>query len=288
MDSDHKLMKFVNSKKRLFLIFLCVIIPQFTQSDEQIIDHTINTNINNGQDFTRPLTRLDLRFKYRKENNDTHSETFTLRTDKPISLKNGWILSTRFDLPYNWTEDETVDAYYYGYSVGLSNSSKKLHGLGDILLQGLFITPTYGKWTYALGLRVLFPSAKYEELGSGKYRLLPTVAVKYDLKDWVKGAWCALLVRQDFDVAGDKSRQSIQQTYVEPILNFDLPKGWFINFSPEMRYDWKSCHWFIPFDIMVGNVINKKWVLSLEYKNAIVNDFPQYKQEIEARIGYFF
>ncbi len=54
----------------------------------------------------------------------------------------------------------------------------------------------------------------------------------------------SMLVRQDFDVTGNKSRDSIQQTYLQPYLNIDLPKDWFLTFSPEMRYNWKSDSWF--------------------------------------------
>jgi len=257
----------------LTIALLWIIVPTFSQTQVT----------NNGEDFTRPITRLDLRFKYQEESKLCYNEVFTLRNDTVFTLGNDWSFATRIDLPYTWIQCKASK------SNGIIISPKmQEQGLADSLLQGLIATPSYGKWTYAFGLRVLFPTAKNEELGSGKYRLLPTVGVKYDLKQWRKGAWCALLVRQDFDVAGDRFRESIQQTYIQPYLNIDFPKEWFITSSPEMRYNWNSNHWFVPFDILIGKLINKKVVLTIEYKNAIINDFPLYQREVEFRFGYFF
>lgn len=262
------------SKIFLILILIFITTPIFSQNKQEF---------NNGEDFTRPITRLDLRFKYQEESKLCHNEVFTLRNDIVFTLRNDWSFTTRVDLPYTWVQCKECRCNQIIVSPQI-----KTKGLADVLVQGLLITPTYEKWTYAVGLRVVFPTATNDDLGSGKYQLLPTAGIKYDLKDWMKGAWCALLVRQDFGVGGDKCRDSIHQTYIQPYFNIDLPRDWFLTSSPEMRYNWNTNNWFIPFDILIGNLINNKIVITLEYKNAIVYDFPLYKQEVEFRVGYFF
>jgi hypothetical protein len=54
------------------------------------------TEVNTGQDPTRPLTRLDLRLKHQDLPGDFESWVLTPRIDKPFPLDDGWLLSTRF------------------------------------------------------------------------------------------------------------------------------------------------------------------------------------------------
>ena len=55
--------------------------------------------VNTAQDFTKPLTRLDIRQKYQWLAEDKYAAYTTLRADNPILLKNRWIFTTRFDVP---------------------------------------------------------------------------------------------------------------------------------------------------------------------------------------------
>jgi hypothetical protein len=57
--------------------------------------------VNNGQDPTKPLTRLDFRYQYQNlppDDND-NAHIFTPRADKPFVLSPAWSLATRIDLP---------------------------------------------------------------------------------------------------------------------------------------------------------------------------------------------
>ena len=46
--------------------------------------------------------------------------------------------------------------------------------------------------------------------------------------------------------------------------------------------------WFVPFNAMVGKMVNKSTVASLEVGVPIVNDYQVYDFKIEGRIGFFF
>ena len=65
--------------------------------------------VNTGEDFTRPLDRFDIRYKYQQTTSDTDKSVMTFRLDAPFQLEDGWKFSTRFDMPivndydrYDW------------------------------------------------------------------------------------------------------------------------------------------------------------------------------------------
>jgi hypothetical protein len=125
-------------------------------------------------------------------------------------------------------------------------------------------------------------------LGKKRYQLVPSAGFKYDLSGWMQGAWSALMARQAFNITTSSNRPDIRVTYIQPILNIDLPDLWFLTFAPEALYDWKKKDWFVPFDITAGKMLTREVVASIEYKSAIRDDLKLFVNEVEARIGFFF
>jgi len=114
-------------------------------------------------------------------------------------------------------------------------------------------------------------------------------AVKYDLgKEITSGSFALLMVKHTVDVGGDEDRADINTTTIQPILNVNLPKYWFVTFAPEYRYDWNSDKSFFSLNTLVGKMITKNIVMSVEYRPAVVNDAPLWEHVVEFRIGYFF
>lgn len=234
-----------------------------------------------GEDITRPLNRFDLRAEGQKGENCRHSSDViaTARTDLLIKLPDGWSTGVRVDVPYAW---------YWSGSRQSACGHDVFH-LDDSLLQVILIAPECGKWTGAFGVKAIFPTAgDHLEIGDGKYQLLPSAGFKYDLGEWSQGAYAGLIVRQAFDVAGYRSAPYICKTYIEPFLNINLPDQWFINFSPEIIYNWRIRKWFVPFDMMVGTMVSENVIVSLEYESAIVYGYKQFTQSLEFRVGYFY
>lgn len=240
-------------------------------------------DLNNGEDITRPITRVDLRARFQDGASSQKGKTFTLtaRSDMAITLKSLWQIGLRADLP--------VEVFWCPRSCCNCTSCYNSRRMGDSLFQIFFITPAKNKWTFALGSKFIFPTAgRNLEIGDGKYQILPSAAMKYDLSDWSDGAYAGILFRQAWSYAGHPSAPRINQTFIQPFFNLNLPNAWFLNSSPELFYDWRTQHWFIPFDLMIGKLIHEKYVVSLEYEAAIVDDYPNYTQQIEFRIGAFF
>src|SRR6516164_5753268 len=64
-------------------------------------------------------------------------------------------------------------------------------------------------------------------------------------KPWVIGA----LVRQLFSIAGPQGRSDVNQTLIQPFINYNLPEGWYLVSSPIITANWSapsSQRWTVP------------------------------------------
>jgi hypothetical protein len=65
-------------------------------------------------------------------------------------------------------------------------------------------------------------------------------------------------------------------------------------FKPLKRFDIRqqlkqnSGDMFIPIDVMLGKMLNKSTVVSVEFATPLVNDYDLYDWLVEFRIGFFF
>ncbi len=259
-----------------WLILLSIMLPFLLIAK----DHSKDPGyFNNGRNILKPMTRLDITFDYENDTDGVGNETeIALRFEKVIDLEHGWQASFRADVRYDWFVCHCTDC-----------SCDTTNRVGDTQLQALLITAPIGNWSGGAGLQINLPTAGDNSIiGDAKYELRPTVAAAYDLSDWSLGSYMGILFRQSFSIAGYANQPYINQTYIQPFLNINLLHKWFINSSPEIRYNWRTSRWFIPLDLSIGVMITKKFVISMEYEYALVRDFPRYKHYAELSIGYFF
>lgn len=234
-----------------------------------------------GEDITRPLNRFDVKVKGDRGFNCRVSRDIiaTARTDLLLNLPEGWQVGIRMDMPYAW---------YWANSLAPACGADVDHW-DDSLLQVICIAPPQRKWTIAAGIKLIFPTAAdHLQIGDGKFQFLPSMGIKYDLGDWREGAYAGLIVRQAFSAAGYRSAHSIHKTFIQPFFNVNLADPWFLNFSPQLIYNWRIKKWFIPFDVMLGTMVQPDVVVSLEYQTALVYQYKQFTQSLECRIGYFY
>lgn len=254
--------------------------PDITKKEaiDSTQDSAKEEGLNNGQDFTRPVRRVEVLERYDDMTGSSWGDSVTLRAGLPLELRRGWKLSLRAELPYTWTN---------GVNIYNSEGTKE-RGFAEVLTEALFIAPAKDKWTYVVGAQYIPPSASKKELGTGRYQLVPSAGFKYDMNSWMEGAWFGVMARQAVDVAGYSGFSHINQTIIQPMFNINLPDRWFLTFAPECRYDWEKDKYFIPFDVTVGKMITKKIVMSAEYKSAINDDLQLFVNELDVRVGYFF
>ena len=271
-------------KQFRIIVFSCLLLMSMSTCVSFAEDEVLN----NGQDITRPLTRFDVRYQFQHLPSpaDGNSNTATLRADHPFKLTKNLKFTTRFDMPFVISTASGPD--------NLDGRTKA--GFGDLLAMGLFIYNLDDRFACATGAQFTFPTASTDEMGSGKYTILPTIGARMDIHEISRGSFTAMILRYNVDYAGNSNRSHISELQFAPLVLINLPQMWFINLFPstDIRYNLAderpgdTGRWFIPFDFMVGKMLNKTTVASLEVSIPIIKDYNVYDFKTEARVGFFF
>ena len=118
-------------------------------------------------------------------------------------------------------------------------------GLGDIN-QTLYFSPAAATdFIWGVGPSVNIPTATSSVIGSGKLSIGPGAVGLVTPKPWVIGA----LVRQLFSIAGPQGRSDVNETLIQPFINYNLPEGWYLSSSPIITANWSapsSLQWTVP------------------------------------------
>jgi hypothetical protein len=213
------------------------------------------------------------------------TDTFKLRADRIISLSPDWQLALRGDLPFlakNPLNSSNPNADY-------------LYGVGDADVQAALIHDIDARWKAGFGARLIMPTGD-DNLGSGKWSIMPIVGARYSMPDVGYGMYFEPLLRYDVSFAGDPSRRSINNLQFAPEVNFSLPDGWFFALYPEPDIRWnfgppatgQTGRLFLPFDGRVGRKFTKILTVSLEVGVPIVNQYPVYDFKTELRVDVKF
>lgn len=154
----------------------------------------------------------------------------------PIELGKDWKLLTRAIIPIAHVPwPESTD------------------GLSDISLIA-FLTPSRsGRFLWAVGPAMLLPTATADLLGTGKWSAGPAVAGIYSNGPWMVGA----VAQNLWSFAGDDDRSDVDTMSLRPIVNFNLPHGWYLTSSPSIVANWEADadeRWLVPVGGGVGKV----------------------------------
>ncbi|MHC4573812.1 MAG: hypothetical protein ACYS76_06725 [Planctomycetota bacterium] len=259
--------------------------------------------INTGQDFTKPLTRFDVRYRYEQLSGSTDSHTTILRMDAPVPLDQGrsGMFYFRADFPIRYSDVPGRDNPNGDYEFGS----------GDLFTQFVYIPPPQASenlpWDASgYGAALLWPTASVDSFGTEKYVVAPLAGFKWDLNDWTPGSFFTLvgLYYMDYaDYSGGDKRDDISELAIRPVIHYMVPKEWgmpfdFVDFwsLEEIKFNFESGtnkssgDVFIPFDILFGKMLNKKTVVSVEFAAPIYKDsgYDFYDWKLGARIGFFF
>lgn len=156
----------------------------------------------------------------------------------PIRLTDDWNLITRVITPI--IDQPSV-------APGIDNAS----GLGDIN-PSLFLSPAKAEHLiWGVGPTFTFPTASNRLLGSGKWSMGPTGVALLSQGPWVVGA----LANNQWSYAG-WGKKSVNQFLVQPFLNYNFSKGWYLSSAPIITADWTADQkWTVP----VGGGVGKLW-----------------------------
>lgn len=156
----------------------------------------------------------------------------------PVSLGADWDLIARPSLPVTY----------------LSGPDEEL-GLGD-LQASFFLTPAKDTtWVWGIGPIFQLPTATSKGLGSEKWAAGPTAALIFTEGPWFNG----ILVYHLWSFAGDPDRESVNQSYMEPLISYNFESGWFIQCDPAITYDWTADPadaWTVPLGLDIGTSLH--------------------------------
>jgi len=149
----------------------------------------------------------------------------------PIHLNDRWNLITRTIMPL---------INQPALAPGLDHA----FGLGDVN-PSLFLSPAGSKeFLWGVGPTFTFPTATSRELGSGKFSAGPSAVAVVMHGPWVAGA----LINNQWSFAG-WGDHSFNQMLIQPFLNYNLPRGWYLSTAPIMTSDWtadRGDKWTVP------------------------------------------
>ena len=195
----------------------------------------------NGDDLRaatqNPISSMySLPFKFTFDNGADNGDANFLNIQPVLPVTAGdWNLVNRIIVPIA-NAPGGVPGLPGNPGVGDTTESGRTSGLGDINYS-LFLNPleTRGKLIWGLGGSITAPTATDDRLGSGKWSAGPT-AVGLVQPKW--GTY-GMLARHLWSFAGDDDRRDVNQSLIEPFVNYNLDNGWYLISDSVITVDWK-------------------------------------------------
>ena len=171
----------------------------------------------------------------------------------PFKLSDDWTLVTRTIIPFisapfakpKFDFTSAGEPYFDGWR------EKYTFGFGDVNPTGFFVPTMEGDFTFGFGPTLSIPSNKIP-LSTGKWTVGPALVGVYTKGPWVLGG----LVNNMWSYAGEEDRKDVNKMLIQPFINYNLPKGWYISVSPIITADWENEDngWTVPVGAGVGRV----------------------------------
>jgi hypothetical protein len=108
---------------------------------------------------------------------------------------------------------------------------------------------------WGVGPAFQFPTATDDELGTGKWSAGPGFVVF--LSDRPLHITTGFLILNLWSFAGEEDRANVNAMTLQPFLNYNLPKGWYLTTSPLITANWEAGddnRWTIPIGGGIGRI----------------------------------
>ena len=156
----------------------------------------------------------------------------------PIRLNEDWNLITRTILPVA-----------YGHNI--FNGSGNVGGLADTQISAFLSPQAVGAngLIWGVGAIINAPTATDPLLGTSKWGAGPTAVALVQKGSWTVGT----LANQLWTFDGGNT---INKSFVQPWVTYDLGKGWSVSATSQSSYDWINREWTVPLNLGVAKVVN--------------------------------
>jgi len=163
-------------------------------------------------------------FYFNAGSKDKTIYTLNIQPVIPFKLNEEWNLITRTIIPI--TSQPSLFP-------GMDSAA----GLGDINPTFFFSPAKPGEWIWGVGPTFTFPTATDDLLGTERWSAGPAVVLLTMRGPWVVGA----LANNQWSFAGPgHNGQKVNSFLLQPIINYNLPKGWYLVSSPIITANWEA------------------------------------------------
>jgi hypothetical protein len=150
----------------------------------------------------------------------------------PFNIGEDWNMITRTIIPLV-------------HQPSLAPGMDSLDGRGDISLSAYLSPARSGSLIWGVGPSFTFATATNDALGQGKFSAgLSAVGLT------IRGHWLiGALVTDVASVAGVSDRKNVHQMLLQPFVNYNFPRGWYLTSSPIITADWQARggdQWTVP------------------------------------------
>lgn len=165
----------------------------------------------------------------------------------PIELNDRWNMISRTIVPIVWDQKNISP-------LGPSGSQS---GFGDTT-QSLFFSPSQpielgpsSSLVWGAGPVLVLPTGNSDPLlGTGKWSLGPTAVVFVQQGQWTAGA----LWNHIWDIAGKSNRSDVNQTFLQPFLNYTTKTAWTFGVNTESSYNFVTEEWSVPINVTLSKL----------------------------------
>ena len=204
------------------------------------------SNADLAQELTNPLAKLitiPIQMNFDNDigpGDDGSKVTTNIQPVIPFEFNEDWNLITRSIVPIVGQDD-------------IFPGSGSQFGLGDSTLT-LFMSPKQsasGGVLWGIGPVFLLPTATDDKLGTKKWGIGPSAVVVVKEGPWTYG----MLGNHIWSFAGDKDREDISNSFLQPFVSYTWPNAWIVSLQSESSYNWKSKEWSVPVNFTVGKLV---------------------------------
>ncbi|MGV2989908.1 hypothetical protein ACE1OE_19925 [Vibrio sp. E150_011] len=199
-----------------------------------------------------PISSLiSLPFKFNFDSGAQNGDGYYVNIQPVIPVDIGeWTIVNRLIVPIGGVDGPYPNSNNPSPGIG---DSKGASGLGDINYSAFLSPNEVGSLIWGAGLSLGMPTASDEQLGGGQWSAGPTAVILTQPKWGSMG----LLGRHLWSFSGDNNRADVNQTLLEPFLNYNLDDGWFLISDMILTANWEadsSNTWTVPLGGGVGRV----------------------------------
>jgi len=162
----------------------------------------------------------------------------------PITLNEDWNIISRTIVPVVWQDD-------------IAGPSGDQFGLGDTF-QSFWVSPkkpapmgSLGNMVWGLGPAISLPTGTDDLLSSEKWSAGPTGLVIFLKGPWVYGG----LANHVWSFAGESDRADVNNTFLQPLVNYITKSAWTFGLNSETNYNWETEEWSVPINAMVSKLV---------------------------------